>query len=590
MMPWNFGRAQRPAILLLLSALACARTPESLPEAARFSLSVPSDRTLHRFAVSANGEWLAYSAETRGDPRRRLFLLSIGQEATADDQEVMGGIGARDPFFSPDGGWVAFFARGAIWKAQTRRPLGPPSNAAPQRICDAPADTAGGTWTDDGRIVFAALGDGLMEVPITGGTPVALTTLDVREGELDHGWPSALPTGAIVFTVAQRGRDAHLEVLTAAKKRIRLQAPVVGQAQFVASGHLTYSYLGNLMAVAFDTDELRTRGVPVMIARGIQTSPAASNLGRAGFSVSRTGTLAWLRSSSDDAKTRLVRVDPTGTVSPLSAPPGVYQTPRISRDGRRVAVVVRPDVITREIRVLDLKRPDRVLLTVVGGDNQSPAWMPDGRLTFGSNRDGLQKIYAVSIDPAVRPSPLLSADVAAARNPASWARTLPILAFYEIDPGRRRDVLLYRVGESITPIAATAANERSPVLSPDGQWVAYVSDASGRDQIHIKSLNAALDAPPVATFEGVEPVWAQHELFYRAGDGLMGVDANTKGLSEPRQLFEGTFDRDPGANLANYDVDPQSRSFIMLKSALVPRELRVVVNWGTELTRQVPSR
>ena len=134
------------------------------------------------------------------------------------------------------------------------------------------------------------------------------------------------------------------------------------------------------------------------VAKGIQTSTGFGVLGRSGFAVSRTGTLVWLRAGADEGKSRLVRVERDGRVSPLAAPIDVLQTPRLSPDGRRLAVVARSAVMTREIRVLDAARPDRVVLTIAGGDNQSPAWRDSRRLSFGSNRDGLQKIYVVAVD------------------------------------------------------------------------------------------------------------------------------------------------------------------------------------------------
>jgi Tol biopolymer transport system component len=569
---------------LFIGQLACAGTPDPLPDPVRFPIAIPTDRTLTTFAVSPDGKWLAYTAESGSDQRRRLFVRAI-DASPRDAREVIGATGATNPFFSPDGAWIAYFSRGGIWRSAMDRDSGP------QKVSDAPVDAAGGTWTDDEQIVFAPLGgQGLMRVPVSGGTPAALTTLDQREGELEHGWPHALPTGGVVFTVTKRGRDARLEALSTTGERKRQAVLVVGQAQFVSTGHLVYSYLGNLMAVAFDADEMDTRGVPVPIAKGIQTSQGFGNLGRAGLAVSRTGTLAWLRASPDDARSQLVRVDRDGIRSTLSAPPEVYQTPRLSPDGRRLAVVVRPGLITREIRVLDAARPDRVLMVLQGGDNQSPAWMPDNRrLTFGSNRDGLQKIYVVSVEGSRQPRPLFTADVSAARNPASWNRTPPLLAFYEIDPSRRRDVLLYRVGESITPVAATSANERAPALSPDGEWVAYVSDASGRDEIFVKRLNEPADGRQITRTGAVEPVWTREGLFYREGEKLMLAQMKDATLGEPREVFEGHFERDPGANLASYDADSQGR-FIMLKSALVPRELRIVTNWGTELMQQAPRR
>jgi serine/threonine-protein kinase len=127
-------------------------------------------------------------------------------------------------------------------------------------------------------------------------------------------------------------------------------------------------------------------------------------------------------------------------------------------------------------------------------------------------------------------------------------------------------------------------------LSPDGRWIAYVSDASGRDEIHVKRLTEPAEARQLTSSGGVEPVWTREGLFYRVGESLMLVAMKDGNIGEPSPLFGGNFERDPGANLASYDVDPQGRFFVMLKSALVPRELRVVSNWATELIQQVPRR
>ena len=226
--------------------------------------------------------------------------------------------------------------------------------------------------------------------------------------------------------------------------------------------------------------------------------------------------------------------------------------------------------MTREIRVLDAARPDRVVLTIQEGDNQSPAWRDSRRLSFGSNREGLQKIYIVSVDQKRPPVPLFTADGTVARNPASWARRL--LALYEIEPARGRNVLVYRIGESVAPVAATGANERSPSVSPDGRWISYVSDASGRDEVYVARLDRAGEPMQMTRGGAFEPVWAREGLFYREGESVVLRALEGGGLGEPRTVFEGHYERDPGANLASYDVDPQGRFFIMLKSASQPRE------------------
>ena len=279
-----------------------------------------------------------------------------------------------------------------------------------------------------------------------------------------------------------------------------------------------------------------------------------------------------------------------GHPTSLGVEPEVFQSPRLSPDGGHLAVVVRSGMMTREIRVLAVSQRPRTVLTVTGGDNQSPAWMDSRRLSFGSNRDGPQRIYTVSVGRTAVPAPMFTANVAAARNPASWSRPPRLLALYEIDPQRKRDVLVYRVGESIAPMAATSANERSPSVSFDGRWMAYVSDASGRDQVYIKALDGpSAEEWPVTRLGASEPAWAREGLFYREGERMMLAPFVKGRPGVPQSLFEGHFERDPGANTAAYDVAADGRFFIMLKSASSPRELRIVRNWGTELTAVLGS-
>ena len=560
-----------------VTLVASACTPAPLPPPHRFTMSVPEDRALNAFVVSADGQWLAYSAETASDGLRRIFVRPIAPQP-GPDRELPDSVGGSLPFFSPDGSQVGFFARGWIWRAART------GEGKPARIGEAPVDSAGATWTTDDHIVFAPLGDrGLMALPASGGAAVSLTSLNAEDGELEHGWPHAIADGLIAFTVSQRGRDPHLELLSRDRTRTRLRVPLVGQAQSIATEYLVYGYLGNLMAVRLDAVEKETRGVPVTIAKGLQTVGGFGTLGRSGFSVSANGTLVSLDAAPDDARSRLVRVMADGKTSPLSMTAEAFQTPRLSPDTHHIAVVARSGVMTRDIQVIDAAKPDRRITTIAGGDNHSPAWLDNRRLSFGSNRDGAQKIYVAAVGAKRPPHPLFTTDVAVPRNPGSWSRPPTLLAFYEIGRTQRRDVLIYRVGESVVPLAASDANERSPSVSHDGRLVAYVSDEAGRDEVFLAPLAGDGGSRRVTTGGATEPVWSRLGLHYRQGDRMMFRPLHKGALGEPVVVFEGHFERDPGSNLAAYDVDPAGRYFIMLKSALKPRELSVVLNWRTEL-------
>lgn len=555
--------------MLLALAAACAGAPEPPPPApVAFQLAIPDDRVLDSFAASPDGRWLVYAAVTASDRRRRLFVRELSAGA-AGERELAETAGARNPFFSPDGSAVAYFNLGALWRVAV-------GGGMPQRIADAPFGSAGGTWTPDGRIVFAPRGGiGLTAVPATGGGAERLTSINAKEGEVEHGWPHALPNGGLLFTVAERDRDPHLEVLGADKQRTRLRVPIIGQSHYLGSGHIVYGFLGNLMSVPFDAAESELRGVPVAAERGLQSSGGYGPLGKTGVAASREGTLIWVPAGANDATSEIVRVGRDGSFKSIGAPPAMYQTPRLTSDGRRLAVVVR-DVLTREIRVLDPSRPAAPAWTIRGGDNQSPAWMDNRRLTFGSNRDGPHRIYVATA--TGQPSPLFDADVSSVRNPGSWARAQTLFALSEIDALRRRNVLIYRVGESITPAAATPANERSPTLSLDGRWLAYVSDAIGRDEVFIKPLDESFEAMQLTSKGATEPLWTREGLYYREGDKMMLATFPSGPPGTLREVFEGQFEHDPGANLPAYDVDSRG-GFVMLRSTRIARELRVIQNW-----------
>jgi serine/threonine-protein kinase len=559
--------------------------PLPAPQPARLAIAIPPEERLDALAISPDSSLIVYAAEEGG--RLQLYRRAFDRFGI---ERIPGTEGAHSPFFSPDSQWVGFFADGMLRKIRAN------GTSAFENICEAPIDSAGGTWGDDGTIIFAPLhGRGLVKVPATGGAPQPLTQPDRRAGEIAHGWPQALPQGkGVLFTVSRRGRSSRIAVLPPGGGAPQLSLPTTGQARYVSTGYLVFGLLGDLLAVPFDADQLRVRGSPFTLAKELKSSRGFDELERTWFSASQQGSLVYVPGMSDDPSSVLVWVDREGRATPLSTTPGLYQSPRLSPEGKWLAVAIRFGPMTRDIWVHDIARDTRVRLIMEGGDNQSPVWMPDGRgLTFASNRSGAQKIYTASVGGRAEPQLLLAGGTAL--NPSSWSRDGRLLAYYDVDPDQGRDIwLLARAGQA-APVLATTANERSPALSPDGRWMAYVSDESGADEVYVRSIEKADTTRRISEAGGTEPVWSRDggEIFYRQGDRMMVVPVVVRpslSLGSAQRLFERQYVLDPGGNMPNYDVSPDGQRFVMLQSTDHPSELRVVLNWLTDVRKPAQVR
>ena len=431
--------------------------------------------------------------------------------------------------------------------------------------------------------MFAPLdGRGLVTVDADGGKPEILTRLDTAQGEIAHGWPHVLPeSGGLIFTIARRDEDPRIAVLGPDASAPRLLLPAHGPARYVSSGHLVYSFIGRLFALAFDVSTLESQGGPIPIADGIQASPRGFDaLGQAVFDASRGGVVAYLPGSEEAPTNELVWVARDGLAEGLSSPTGVHETPRVSPAGTHVAVVVRNGPFSRDVWVHELPSGRRTKLTNEGSQNHSPVWSSHGReLAWASNRTGLQSIYV---------QPLAANHVARlllggqdTHNPASWSRT-GTLAFYEVYGSAGRDIWLHLPDGRTRPAVATSANERAPALSPDGQWLAYTSDSSGTDEIYIQSVDGG-PSSRVSLNGGTEPMWSRdgRELFYRLADQMMAAPIVTKPSLQAgtaMRLFTRDFQLDPGDNLPNYDVAPDGR-FLMVRRTDAPVDPAIVLNW-----------
>ncbi len=543
------------------------------PAPARLVVALPSDVRVSDLVVSPNGRRIVYAGWAAG--RRQLHLRDLDRFEGAP---IPGTEGAAGPFFSADGQWLGFFADGSLWKLRL-------SGGTPQRLCPAPTASAGASWGADDRIVFAQGGDsGLRRISAEGGDVEELTHPDRAVGEVTHGWPFVLPgADGVLFTIATESRGSAIAALSLESATWTSLLPGTGRPQLGVSGQLVYAHAGELQAAGFDADRLELAGAPRSAGESISTDPLAfGGLGRAGFSLSRTGTLVYIP-APPGADNALVWVDRNGQGIQATESRARHHTPRLSPDDGEVAVVIRSGVLGRHIWIYDLDAGTRVQLTVEGSDNRSPVWTGPGRaLTFASNRSGPQSLYRKPARAGGKAEPLSS--TGDALNPTSWSAASEVLAFYVVGPDADRDIWTLRPGGEPTAFLTSPLNERSAMISPDGRWLAYVAGAAGLDAIYVAPYPDPGATPAVRIGDGGEPVWARdgRELFYRHDGRMMVASVSADAaltVGGRRALFEDAFELDPGGNTANYDVTTDGRRFLMVQNATPPRRLRVVLDW-----------
>ena len=541
-------------------------------------------------AISPDGMRLVFVS---GKPPR-LFTRRLDQPAAT---ELSGTQGASRPFFSPDGQWVGFAAGNKVNKISVEGgPVVP--------VGGVDGIFAGASWADDGSIVVGdAGGKGLLQLPDAGG---AARVLAPNDGAVVNVEPQVLPGGkALVFVAgnASIGVDSYtIEVLTLADGRRKVVARGGQTARYLASsdgtGHLVYVNKATLFAIPFDLATLETRGtaVPVLddVAYTAQTNASL-------FAVSRAGTLIYRKArSAAAAMTTMQWISASAGVTsknePLRATPGVYQMPRLSPDGKRIAVVI-SEGANQDIWVFDPQRDALARLTF-GGFNASPVWSPNGQyIVFGKPGQGL---FQARADGATQPQALTSSGIP--RLPWSFTPDGKQLAHFG---GQIWTVALEDQGGQLKagtpePLLKSAFNDQAPSISPDGRWLSYHSNESGKNEVYVRAF------PPSATSSGgkwlvsnnggVFPRWSRagHELVYRSGDQLMTVSYTVNGptfIADKPRVWIASLSGAPGNG---WDLAPDGKRVLALipeSTAKAPppeHEIVMLQNFADELRRRVP--
>ncbi len=425
-LPWAVAAALGLALIVLGTLLWRSSHPAERP-LMRFSADLGPEAVEGpriTAAISPNGARLAFVA--RGPGGRQQLATRLLDEATAT--RLAGTENAADPFFSPDGQWIGFFADGKMKKISVQ-------GGAAVTLCDAP-NARGASWGEDGSIIVTLTnfsGGGLSRVPEAGGTPQAITKPGDK-GEASHRWPQILPGGqAVLFTsttVAGAYKDASIEVLslkTGQRKAVQ-RGGYFGRYLPTSSraGHLVYVRQGTLFAVGFDLDRLEVRGTPAPLLEDVAGDAFA---GAAQYDVARNGTLVYLSGKSSAANWPVAWMDSTGKMQPLLAAPGQYYTPRFSPDGKRLALAVGP-FARGDIQVYDLQRDTMTRLTFTQRSFE-PVWTPDGKhIAFVSQSPGANSIRWIRADGAGEAQLLVESK--ADLRPYSFSSDGKRLAFHEL--------------------------------------------------------------------------------------------------------------------------------------------------------------
>ena len=541
-------------------------------------------------ALSPNGSQLVYVArDDKGS--RQLYPRPMD---SLQARPIPGTEDAVNPFFSPDGQWVGFWSDSKLKKVAL-------AGGSPLTLCEVALPLVGATWGTNDDIVFASVRlSGLFRVPAAGGIPEQVTELDSSGGDPGHLFPEFLPGGkAVIFTSWQlsgtygAGRIS-LRHLDTGEQRVLIEDGGI-HPHYVPTGHLVYTRAGNLSAAPFDIAGMKVTGSPVSTLGDIMQS---ASMGAAQLSLSERGILAYIPGGLQADQHTLVLVNRSGESQLISGTRRSFESPRISPDGKRVAVTIRD--LNTDLWELGIERGTPSPLTSAAGEDETPLWSSDGQRLFftSSPAEELRTVSWMAADGRRAEERLLALTSAHHVHLGSWSSDGTTLAFVVIPSDGLDEIWVFQPGRDPEPrpFLNAEARQASPAFSPDGRWLAYTSNRSGQFEIYIQPFPGRGGERQVSTQGGMEPVWAPsgRELFYRQGDRMMVVDVTTQpslALGSPRLLFEGAYVSTPWP-LTNYDVTPDGRSFVMVKAGEQPLErnhINVVLNWFEDLKRLVPA-
>jgi Tol biopolymer transport system component len=564
------------AVAAIAFAAAFVRRAPAKGRTVRFEIPTPEEVTsIDLPRISPDGHTIAFNA-TDSSGKTRIWVRPLNS-LTA--QPLGGTEGASRPFWSPDGRYLGFVAEGKVKKIDV-------SGGPAQKICDAPTGSDG-SWSSEGVILFDGTGtDPIYRVSASGGTPTVAVKASAERKEAQVGWPDFLPDGKhfLYMATGQKPEDTQYRIGSLDSTETKTLAPAQTMITYAPPGYLLFVRDRTLVAQSFDPRAIKTTGEPVPLAEKVGTN----TVGLALFSVSREGTLVY---RTGEIGTRMTWVDRSGKELETVGDPSDSRNPALSPKGDRLAYDLSDARGGRaDIWIRDLTRGVSSRFTFGAADEIAPVWSPDGtKIVYSDNRTGSFDLYEKAANGQGDEKPLVHSDELKIAN--DWSRDGRYIAYSNQSKDTGFDIFVLPTFGDRKPIPflKTSFNELLPVFSPDGRFIAYQSNESGRSEVYVQSFPVPAGKWQVSTAGGLEPKWRAdgREIVYRAPDqNLMAVEVKTGDSFQagvPKPLFPAR--TAPGLARNRYMAVPDDQRFLIVaplkRESMTPTT--VVLNWLAEL-------
>jgi serine/threonine-protein kinase len=547
----------------------------------KFSVELGKDYTLDissypALAISHDGKSLIYKANSK-------FYI---RKMNSTEPVLINGIeNASSPFFSPDDKWLGFFANGKLLKISL-------SGGTPVTLADV-TDNRGGTWGTNGMIIYSAsTTEGLSMIPENGGPVKKISTPDTTKNERTHRWPSFLPDGKhVLFTVGTLAspdyyENAEIDVMDINTGERKTLINGASTARYINTGHILFSRSGVLYIVPFDIGNLEVTGQPVPVVEGVYSELTT---GITNYMVSDNGTLAYVPGAVEGGNRKIIRIDMHGNTTVLDSSGHAYLEPQLSPDNKKIAIVIR-DGEDFDIWIFYILRKTLSRLTF-GGVNRSPQWSPDGKkIAFMKrSKDGKIGIFIKPYDGSGNEVEIHSGGTRLYID--EWTKDGENLIIDNLTLDAQSDLLVIPLKGDKKPwkYLDSKYDEYEASLSPDGKWLAYLTNESGMYQGYVRSFPNKEGRWQISTEVIEEPRWSPDgkTIYYRKGSQLMAVAVTTSptfSAGIPKVLISGfpTMNVDSGIT---FDITSDGKYFITTTPAKgsTLKSISVVLNWTTEI-------